>query len=361
MTRPACPPTPAATGARPPTAPRLAPLALGLALALPAIALAQDDAGTTTEDNPVEISFTGGEPDPIGIDNCLTEVNADRLVELTDNSSSTATGDPQYRLYYYLGGEACFIGDGIDACPGTGTAEDEAACGCFETRSLSSFPFSLSDLGVGDLCAADAPDTVTFVGQIIFPAEGDNDEVTYEGTDGVTITFDRVRPGRPGDRPRLAAGENALIVRVDGLSDDVDRYEVCARPYDGVSGESPATGDSNEALRGDFATALCRTTDRFGAEGYRLEGLQNYVNYEVVYAALDAAGNRGPNSPASVATPVPQLDFAELYTQRLGGQTGEQGGCATTPGRAPTAPLLLAIPLLALAFRARRAPHGDRT
>lgn len=361
MTRPACPPTPAATGARPPTAPRLAPLALGaLALTLPALALAQDDAGTTTKDNPVEVDFSGDTPDPIGIDNCLDAVADTYRLEVTDQSGTTDTRTPQYRLYYYLGGEPCFLDDGIDACPGTGTAEDDAACGCFDTRAQTGFSLELTDLGV-DLCADGAPDTVTFIGQVIFPADGDTEELTYEGTDGVTITFDRVRPGRPTDQPRLTPGERALNVRVDGLSADVELYEVCARPYTGVAGESPATGASNEELRGDFASALCRTTDQFGSDGYRFEGLENYVNYEVVYAAIDAAGNRGPNSPANVATPVPQLDFAELYSQRLGGQAGEQGGCATTPGRAPTAPLLLAIPLLALAIRARRAPHGDRS
>lgn len=363
MIRPPCPPTPpgpARPGAHP--TPRLAALALGaLALALPAAAPAQDDAGTSTKDNPVEVSFTNGAPDPIGIDNCVTEVGKTRIIELTDDSASTDTRDPEYRLYYYLGGEPCFVDDGIDACPGLGTAEDDAACGCFEARPQSSFSFDLTDLGVGDLCADGAPDSVTFIGQIVFPDDGTNDEVTYEGTDGVTVTFDRVRPGRPLDQPRLAPGENALIVRVDGLSDDVARYEVCVRPYTGVSGASPATGASNEELRGDFASALCRSTEQFGGDGYRFEGLENYVNYEVVYAAIDAAGNRGPNSPSAVETPVPQLDFAELYTQRLGGQTGEQGGCATTPGRAPAAPLLLAIPLLALAIRARRAHHGDRS
>jgi len=77
----------------------------------------------------------------------------------------------------------------------------------------------------------------------------------------------------------------------------------------------------------------------------------------VIYAAVDEAGNRGPSSSSTVATPVPQLDFAELYTSSLGGQQGEQGGCSTRPGLPDsTLPVLV---VLGLAFAARRRHPGD--
>lgn len=353
MIRPASPPVPAPRTGAPVSA------ALLVALLAPAAAHAQD-AGTSTTDNPVRVSFTAGAPDPIGIDDCASALTETRLIELTNNSDSTDIRDPEYRLYYYLGSEPCFVGDGVSDCPGTGTADDDEACGCVEQRTTSSFSFSLDDLAIADLCAEGGPDSVTLIGQIVYPADNDTDELTYEGTDGVTLTFDRIRPGRPTDAPSVAAVEAGLRVRGETVT-DADRYEVCVRPYDGTAGASPATG-SNEELRGSFATASCRTADSVGGDGYRFTGLANGTPYEVVYAAIDEAGNRGPNSPSNVGTPQPQLDFAEYYTNRLGGQQGEQGGCSSAPGRAPVTPIVLFfLGLAAVVTRARRARHGDRS
>ena len=341
----------------------LAALALpAMALALPATTFAQDDAGTTTEDNPVVIRFTAGAPDPIGIDACASAIGDTRLVDLTEYSDTTDARDPNYRLYYYLGSEPCFVGDGVSDCPGTGEDDDGELCGCHAQGTMQSFSFQLDELsGVGDICGADGPDSISFVGEVVYLADGDASELVYQGTEAVTIVFDRVRPGRPEAPPRLSPVEAALLVRADTVT-DAARYEVCVRPYDGTTGLSPATG-TNEELRGSFATATCRSTETIGGDGYRFSGLQNYVNYEVIYAAIDEAGNRGPNSASEVATPVPQLDFAELYNSRLGGQKGEEGGCSTAPGRSPGpgSTLLFILGCAALVTRAHRALHGDRS
>ena len=61
----------------------------------------------------------------------------------------------------------------------------------------------------------------------------------------------------------------------------------------------------------------------------------NEVEYEVVVAALDAAGNRSENSPSSIAKPADFIDFAEGYGQVFGdGSIGETGGC-TVSQRSP--------------------------
>lgn len=361
MIRPACSPHPGP--ARSVAALLLAALALpAMAITLPATTFAQDDAGTTTEDNPVRIRFTAGAPDPIGIDACPSALSATRLIDLTEYSDTTDARDPAYRLYYYLGSEPCFVGDGVSDCPATGEDEDGELCGCHAQSSMQSFSFQLDELaGAGDICGASGPDSISFIGEVVYLADGDTEELSFQGTEAVTIAFDRVRPPRPEAAPRLSPVEAALVVRVDTVT-DAARYEVCARLYDGTTGLSPATG-TNEELRGSFATATCRSTETIGGDGYRFTGLQNYVNYEVVYAAIDAAGNRGPNSASEVATPVPQLDFAELYNSRLGGQKGEEGGCSTAPGRAPApgSTLLFILGCAALVARAHRALHGDRS
>ena len=80
------------------------------------------------------------------------------------------------------------------------------------------------------------------------------------------------------------------------------------------------------------------------------------MTYEVVVAAYDAAGNRSENSDAAEATPASLLDFAELYSNRVGEYRGEEGGCSNLGVTSDDAPLfaLLAIAGIWLAGRRRR-------
>ena len=76
-------------------------------------------------------------------------------------------------------------------------------------------------------------------------------------------------------------------------------------------------------------------------------GLTNGVAYTVAATGLSAAGNTGPASDSSSGTPLPFVDFWQVYK----GQGGvEQGGCSTG-GAAPLVPLLALLGFLAVRRR----------
>jgi MYXO-CTERM domain-containing protein len=76
-------------------------------------------------------------------------------------------------------------------------------------------------------------------------------------------------------------------------------------------------------------------------------GLTNGVAYTVAATGLSAAGNMGPASDSSSGTPLPFLDFWQVYK----GQEGvEQGGCSTG-GAGALVPALALLGLLAVRRR----------
>lgn len=338
-------------------------LALVVGFALPTTALAQDagvgtDLGTSTNGDPVNVEFNAGDVTPIGIDDCVTRTEGIIGLRLTENHGSNSVIDPSYRFYWHTSDSPCFIGTGLAGCP---SANADGTCGCIDEISANSLSFRIADLGFEVLCGEGGPDTLYFAGQVVF-ADADGEDEIYDTERSVSVEFDRVRPGRPSAAPTVIGIENALKVRGESV-EGADRYEVCARPYTGSDATYVETG-SNDELRAPFSTLDCSTTSSLGNDGFRVTGLENNIAYEVVYAAVDAAGNRGPSSRSAVGTPVPQLDFAELYTNSLGGQVGEQGGCSTRPGL-PTSTLpVLVVVGLAFALRRRRHltdadTHGD--
>lgn len=336
-------------------------LTLIIGCALPTMASAQDagvaDTGTEPNTEPVSIAFTG-DVAPIGIDNCINRTEEVIGLQLTESHGSTTISNPVYRFYWHTGDTACFVGDGLADCPSANASE---TCGCISEANTSSISFRIADLGFSPLCSEGGPDVIYFAGQVAFPLD-DGDEETYESEESVSVDFDRDRPARPLTAPTVIGIENALKVRGQDI-EGASRHEVCVRPYTGTTAPYVASG-SNDELRAPFSSLDCERTESLTNDGYRFTGLENNIAYEVVYAAVDLAGNRGPSSPSAIGTPVPQLDFAELYTHNLGGQTGEQGGCSTGPGLpGSTAPVLVVLGL-AFAWRRRRhttdpSPHGD--
>ena len=141
----------------------------------------------------------------------------------------------------------------------------------------------------------------------------------------------------------MQAADNAISVSVDQseqatseAAGSTQDHEVCVRKKSSTAepssnSESDDTGElTNDvtALRGGYSNCSPRTTKLKDGDDYRFEGLELNVTYEVIVAAYDAAGNRSENSDAAEATPASLLDFAELYSNRVGEYKGEEGGCS---------------------------------
>lgn len=299
-----------------------------LLLPLPAAAIELGDLIFDTVSDP-------GDFDPIGIENCPDRIDdAFRLTgDVTEGELDIE--DFQVLFTYSVGGSACDPNDFLTECDPNFLADD--ACGCLELSGevpIETRDFALSDLPVEDLCAETGPDRVSF----FFNLVGTDllGEPVVLTTQPVQIDFDREPPRRPDAPPEVAAAENAVLVDFDfDAIADADEYEVCARrATDDDGARAPDAGSA------DFDT--CGRVRLSADLPFRLSGLENDVSYEVAYAAVDRADNRGPFSDTATATPAPVLDFAEYY-RRVGGP--ESGGCSVS-SRA-VVPALVALVLLA--------------
>jgi len=304
------------------------------------------------------VTISGDDPGPIGIDACLTQLENEFTLRATVEFDAVVDErTPTFRLYYFAGEAACYRENGIDTCPKRSTDDDGALCGClYETNTLAINEFSttttlqaiLADDANG-VCGDNAPSEIKFVAESYYAAAADLSAESFASDNLVAVTIDRDRPPAPADAPRVQGVEGGVLVSGDGIAEgDVD-YEVCVRQVGSTS--TPVDGTTtNETLREGFTQ--CRAAGG-SLSLYRFTGLEDGVNYEVVYAATDAAGNRGPNSVSATGVPQAQLDFAEQYTASLGGQAGESGGCHAAPGRSPVRLGWLALGLLALIRRRR--------
>lgn len=175
---------------------------------------------------------------------------------------------------------------------------------------------------------------------------GDETELSAVSSAAVVVTIDREGPEPPESPPSVNASEGALKVKVTTVSqsDDVEKYQACVRP---VTEASPD---------GDVNSEVCKTTDAADAaddvDEIKVAGLTNGQCYCVAYRAIDGADNTGEFSPWSCCfTPEPLLDFAELYRERGGLETG---GCDVS-GSAPSGALLLGcVAVLGLIRRRQR-------
>ena len=324
---------------------RIALLTALMAWAAPALA---DDA----------LTISGDDVGPVGIDACSDQIAGAFQLSATVNYDAVETRTPTFRIYYYTGSDdaVCDRETGLDSCPQHLERDDGTLCGCvYETGGgATSFntTTTLADV-FGDqasvLCAEGAPTSVRFFSETYYTVEGDLSAQAFKSDLGASIEIDRTRPSSPTDIPRVQEAENALIINADGIAETGVTYEVCVRLL-GTVGTPVGENTNNETLREGFTQ--CRSAGSAVSE-YRFESLENDVNYEVVYAAIDDAGNRGGNSPSGSGAPQPQLDFAEQYTASLGGQAGETGGCSAAPDRSSTSPAWFALALLALIRRRR--------
>ena len=322
------------------------------ALVMPGLALAQP------------ILTFGTEPDPIGALECDLRLTEILTLSATANEDSDNNYVLQIVMYTDEGDttdDACL--SGVSTCPQT-ILNVSSACGCIAESSAKEPSFSttlnggiaglnptgtggVNDL-VGFLCEADRE--IKFRTDLIGvePEDGSLDVAAENASsDAITLTIDVTAPQAPSAAPTVRAAEGALVITLDAAdrnNDDVDSHEVCVQAASNTNEQNqPSTDDGEpltlEELRGGFAATSCKMTSQLnsGAE-YRYEGLTNDIEYTVVVAAFDQAGNRSANSEAETAAPSALLDFAELYTARLGGAAGETGGCASVPAN-KTGPL----------------------
>lgn len=310
---------------------RSATLGLTLLLALPAVA--QDS---------IDINFAGSEaPTDIGIDNCETRLSESFVLEATPSTDGADPRTPTARIYYYTGDAVCVRTDGLEDCPSAVVQEDGNVCGCVQeqegTTTLTSTR-SIGDLveqAASIFCVDGGPVTLRFAGELYFPAQDNLSTESILSEDSETITFDRQRPEQPAAAPRVSSADGALRVSIDEVA-QAESYEICVAQFSGELEAVVTIGltkqlVTNEILRAGYST--CASNGVSTSSAYRFTGLTNEINYLVVYAAIDAAGNRGPNSDPATGRPVPQQDFAEYYTSQIGEGRGESGGfCAATPG-----------------------------
>ncbi|MBU0551194.1 hypothetical protein KKF91_21825 [Myxococcota bacterium] len=289
----------------------------------------------------------------IGIDQCASEVDKQIVLSGTLNGSYESY---DLRLVYSLTDSACGR-EVLSSCPSTGGSEG-SECGCITetTSSTISKRGALADIlaEVGDLCARGT----NAVHRVRFYLEYHQEGIAGasdidERSEPQELRLDFQRPSTPNAAPTVTASEAALELDFEALSDtDIDHYEVCLAPLDEALTPTPEVADaavtdagavaaapsSNVGLREGFSRCKSAPT---GQTSYRFEGLENDATYMVVYAGVDEAGNRGPNSPSAMGTPASVEDFAEVYSAMNG---GEPGGCAFNgPARLPAllAPLLL--------------------
>lgn len=271
----------------------------------------------------------------IGIDNCEARVNrsfsvrgevegvadsADFDVVLTWGANGTTCSTAGY-----FSGSSCTLGS------------SEQNCGCLASGSSSPIEKQsvvIRELPIEGLCTDGGPTTVDFF--LHYSGVDDEDKSVLLISEPLTITFDRKRPPAPLTAPTVRAAEAALEIDFDPTAQDAESFEICLRPEIAVptggaeSGADAGAGSSvsdTDLLRGGFTN--CRKVSKSSLP-YRFGGLVNETEYEIVYASIDRADNRGPNSPPTTARPSDVRDFAEYYRE-VGGL--ETGGCAVAAGR----------------------------
>jgi MYXO-CTERM domain-containing protein len=274
-------------------------------------------------------------PAPIGQLDCTERLSDTlNLMVTTDLDAAQAEAYTLRLVMFTQDNEECL--NDLQACPQI-IVDEAGACGCIQ--ELSASPSTLNwvgDLGslnnalVTQLCSAST--TLNFRGEVRYDTDlGDEESET------ISLQTDLDAP-LALEPITVQAGENALVITLatsDRGDSDVSTHEVCVQRStstlsDAATAETDGTTPNIEDQRRGFSASSCKQTDNLKSGDYRYEGLENDVLYAVVVASLDAAGNRSENSAIFEATPASLLDFAEVYSHRLGGAEGESGGCSTT-------------------------------
>ena len=285
---------------------------------------------------------------------------ADWLDAVTTTRTLTGRLDGDFndffmQLSYGSSTQGCFNQSTTD-CPQTvmGEGVGGISCRCIEeSEDITALAdegnlVELTGIAAETLCSFDADEvrvrSLYFVTG--WETTGDDLEETDDSQlgDPLEIRIDFEPPPAPPTAPTLIASEGALKVTIAKIEEatDVDDYEVCVRRCVVAVDEEAGDGGigANEPLCRDGASP---------AEDFKFDGLENGVTYCVSYRAVDTAGNVGPSSEETRGRPIPLLDFAELYRNRGGLETG---GCRATNGLG-TSTLLLLFGLLATGRRRR--------
>ncbi|MCE9666754.1 hypothetical protein LY474_02910 [Myxococcus stipitatus] len=137
------------------------------------------------------------------------------------------------------------------------------------------------------------------------------------GTPSVSFIFDPVPPGAPG-APGVTGLDSALSVAVTAPSDATRLLVEVVALSAGEDGGTPTAGDviSSKEQTSDNST-------------FRMDNLENGVEYGVRAFAFDKAGNKSGASELATGTPIPSNGFWDAY---IGAGGKETGGCGAGGG-----------------------------
>ncbi|MCP3097738.1 hypothetical protein LZ198_02475 [Myxococcus sp. K15C18031901] len=148
------------------------------------------------------------------------------------------------------------------------------------------------------------------------------------GTTSVSFIFDPSPPVAP-DAPSVTGLDGALSVSVSVPSTATQlRVEVVSL----VAGE-----DGGTPTAGDVVSSKDQATDN---TTFRMDNLENGVQYGVRAFAFDKAGNQSPASALSTGTPIPSNGFWDAYIDAGGKETG---GCGAGGGGIALGAVLAAL------------------
>jgi hypothetical protein len=282
---------------------RLAPILGGFAL----MALTAGQAAAVTEGELV-VTLDPDETS-IGLSACAGFADS----TFTVDGAYSASSDDSFELRLTANTEA------DTACTrSSSTCERDSECKCLEISTSHSFSsdFTPRILLGDDVCAAGTDTKVYFFLQYFKEADDagtDTDEEEHSAS--VSLRIDLIAPDAPSSPPdSVANSEEALVVRISSTDYfatgiEVEDLRICAVPV------SNGVADTSSPE----LTGTCKTfdvgEDASSTSEFRLTGLVNGIEYSVVYAEVDQAGNMGPFSAGVLGTPTEVKDFAEYYEE----------------------------------------------
>ncbi|AKF80861.1 fibronectin [Myxococcus fulvus 124B02] len=140
---------------------------------------------------------------------------------------------------------------------------------------------------------------------------------TSVGTPAITLTLDPKPPAAP-ILPTVTGLDTALSVDVTAPSDSSQMKVEVVKLVAGEDGGSTTAGDVVRSKEQTSSNTL-----------FRMDNLENGVEYGVRVFALDKAGNQSEPSPLATGTPIASNGFWAAYR---GAQGAETGGCGAGGG-----------------------------
>jgi hypothetical protein len=218
--------------------------------------------------------------------------------------------------------------------------------------------------------AEDCESTISGITDVVLYfllVDGNNDVPEGGSWAEYPIKFDMSAPDAPTN-VRAGIGESSLVVSWTEPedADDLRSYRFFCEPLGGLVGEGGATGSagaSGTPTEGCGSSVLVPGSE--APEGYdcgdtaststngEATGLDNGQTYAVAVASVDDYGNVGVLSEIACGTPEPVTGFFEAY-RNAGGEAGG-GYCALHAGKSRLSATLVALSLLGLVLRRRRA------